>query len=383
MGTPRISPASAEADGNRYGVIWGARPGMASPWRTGNPSIIASYYFPQETDLSYTVWGAAGHNLAWWQKYHPDWVLYSCTAAGTPTRIPAYVGGLSTNIPLDFHNPAVMSYQIHAAANYAKANGYNALAADEVVFYNIGGATAGSGAYACGVYQNGTFVRRYSSKSDPRWTTDTVAWTRTAHSITASAGLKLIVNHPAGNIANANEQAILANVDADVDEMGYADYGLYAKSSSLFKLTLDWVRYAQAHGVSPLIIDKYYQSAAVSPTQLERSIAAYLMGNEGGEGLFVGNSSSYGLEQYHSQYAVNYGTACGTYYGGSAASPNIWYRRFTNAIVVVNSGSSRASEVATLPTGHVYRDLAGRAVSNPLNVANYGAYVLLTTNGCQ
>lgn len=382
MGTPRISAAGAEADAKRYGIVWGARPGMASAWRAGNSKIIASYYFPQETDLSYISWGGAGHDLAWWQANHPDWVLYSCTASGTPTRIPAFVGGLMTNIPLDFHNPAVVDYQVRAAAAYAKANGYNALAADEVVFYNIGGATAGAGAYACGVYQNGTFVRRYSSKSDPQWTTDTVAWARTAHSIAQSEGLKLIVNHPAGDPNNPNEQEMLSNVDADVDETGYSDYGLYKSSSTLFKLTLDWVRFAQSHGTAPLVIDKYVQSGELSGTEIEHSIATYLMGNEGGEGLFAGNRNGYGVEQYHSEYAVNYGTACGDYYGGSSASPNIWYRRFSNAIVVVNSGSSRASEAATLPAGHAYRDLEGRPVSNPLNVANFDAYVLLTTNGC-
>lgn len=383
MGTPRISEGEAEADARRYGIVWGARPGMPSSWRAGNSNIAASYYFPQETDLSFESWGGAGHTLAWWQANHPDWILYSCTANGTPTRIPAYVGGLPNNVPLDFHNPSVVSYQVHAAADYAKANGYNALAADEVVFYNIGGSTAGSGAYACGIYENGTFVRRYSSKSDIRWTTDTVAWAKTAHSIAKSAGLRFIVNHPAGNIADVNEQQILSNVDADVDETGYSDYGEYKKSTTLFKLTVDWAQYAQAHGAAALIIDKYEQNTALSPTQIEFSIATYLMGNEGGEGLFAANSDpGYGIEQYHSQYATNFGTACGNYYEGSSASPNIWYRRFSNAIVVVNSGSSRASEVATLPTGHAYRDLVGRPVSNPLNVANFDAYVLLTTNGC-
>ncbi len=382
MGTPRISPAAAEADAKRYGVIWGARPGMAPAWLAGNSSIIASYYFPQETDLSYSAWGAAGHNLAWWQTYHPDWILYSCTATGTPTKIPAYVGGLTTNIPLDFHNPSVVSYQVKAAAAYARANGYNALAADEVVFWNAGGAAAGSGAYACGIYEGSTFVRRYSSKTDTRWATDTVAWAQTAHSLAALEGLKFIVNHPAGNINSANEQTLLANVDADVDETGYSDYGKYTSTTSLFALTLNWVRYAQAHGVAPLIIDKYVQTTALSTTQIEHSIATYLMGNEGAEGLFAGNSTAYGVEQYNSLYATNFGTACEDAYQGTSPSPNVWYRRFTNALVVVNSGSSLSSEVATLPSGHTYRDLVGRAISNPLHVANFDAYVLLTTNGC-
>ncbi len=392
FGSPRISSSQATSDASRYGVVWGARPGMASSWLGGNASMAASYYFPQETDLSFVSWGGAGHTLAWWQANHPDWILYSCTANGTPTTIPAYVGELPNNIPLDIHNPAVVDYQIHAAANYAIANGYNSLAVDEVLFYNIGGVTAGTGAYGCGIYQNGQFVRRYSGKRDAQWNADTVAWVKAAHSILktdatlAPHNLKLIVNHPAGYISDPNEQAILANVDADVDETGYSDYGQYKSSSSLFKLTLDWVRYAQAHGTAPLVVNKYYQSNAVTGTQVEFSIATYLMGNEGGEGLFTSNNPGYGVEQYFPEYSVNYGTACGGYYGGASTDPNnpqIWYRRYSNAVVVVNSGSSRASEVATLPSGHTYRDLEGRPVSNPLTVANFDAYVLLTTNGCQ
>ena len=391
-GTPRVSTSSAVADGPRYGVVWGARPGMPSSWRANNSSLVVTYYMPQETDPSYLSWGGIGHNLAWWQANHPDWVLYSCTASGAPTKIPAYVASLPNNIPLDFHNPAVVNYQIHAAANYAIANGYNGLAIDEVVFTNIGGVTAGTGAYGCGIYQNGTFVRRYSGKTDPTWTTDTVAWVKAAHQILnsdttlAPHHLKLVVNHPAGNIGSANEQALLANVDADINETGYSDYSNYTKTNSLFKSTLDWTRYAQAHGVAPLTINKFYQSTAVTATQLEYSIATYLMGNEGGSGLFTSNNPGYGVEQYHSEYATNYGSACGAYYGGSATnagSPDLWYRRYSNAFVVVNSGSStRSSETATLPAGHTYHDLEGRTVTNPLNVANHDAYVLLTTNGC-
>lgn len=385
-GSPRVSVAAAEADGSRYSLIWGARPGMASAWRHNNSSLIATYYMPQETDASYVSWGGIGHNLAWWQANHPDWVLYSCTASGTPTKIPAYVGSLPQNIPLDIHNPAVVQYQVNLAANYALKNGYNGLAYDEVLFQNIGGVSAGTGAYACGIYQNGTFVRRYAGKTDVAWANDTVAWVKAAHAIAKSHNLKLVVNHPAGVYTNANEAALLANVDVDLNETGYADYSNYTKSTSLFKATLDWTRYAQAHGAAPVTIDKFYQSSAVTPTQVEYGVATYLMGNEGGSGLFISNNPGYGVEQFHNEYDVNYGTPCGAYYGGSAtnsSSPDLWYRRYSNAFVVVNGGStSRSSEVAKLPAGHTYRDLEGRPVSNPLTVGNHDAYVLLTTNGC-
>ncbi|HET9029226.1 MAG TPA: hypothetical protein VFN49_03545, partial [Candidatus Aquilonibacter sp.] len=254
----------------------------------------------------------------------------------------------------------------------------------------------GTGYYGCGIYQSGKFVRRYTGRTDPAWTTDTVAWVKAARSILktdtviAPYNLKLIVNHPAANVANANEQAILQNVDADLNETGYSDYGAYQQSTKagLFKVTTDWVIYAQAHGTAPLIVDKFDQTTAITSKQLEYSIATYLMGHQGTARLFVGNSNGYGIEQYHGEYATNYGAPCGAYYGGAAydsTNPQIYYRRFANAVIVVNSGSlpTRTSELAHLPTGHTYKDLEGRAVTNPLTVASNDAYVLLTTNGCQ
>jgi hypothetical protein len=389
-GEPRISPSEAQEYGDRYGVVWGARVGMPVYWRAGNSKILNTYYMPLETDANTVLWGNVGHSLSWWQRYHPDWILYSCTSSGAPTEIPAYISGLPDNVPLDIHNPDVVSYQVRLAASYALVGSYNGLAIDEVLFYNPEGA---GGSYGCGIYSNGTFIRRYSSATDARWKADVVAWVKTAHAILTTDRtigphhLKLVVNHPAGLISDVNEQAIIANVDADVNESGFSDYGRYKEFSSLFKTAVEWARYAQAHGVAPLIVNKYVQSAAVSAEQLEYSIATYLMANEGGAGLFTSNAYGYGVQQYHSEYATNFGARCGGYYGGASYNsnaPDLWYRKYANAFVIVNSGSAtRSSELALLPSGHTYRDLEGRTVSNPLSIESGDAYVLLTTDGCK
>jgi hypothetical protein len=395
FGGHEISSSAAITDGPRYGAVWGSRAGMPSAWRANNSGLAATYYMPQETDANSVLWGAIGHPLSWWQTYHPSWVLYACTSAGTPTKTPAYIPQLPDNVPLDIHNPAVVSYQVKLAANYAIAHGYTGLAFDEVLFSNITGEAVATTDYGCGIYQNGTFVRRYSGRNDPAWTTDTVAWVKAARSILKTdpvigpKNLKMLINHPAYSIANVNEQTILQNVDAVVDEGGFSDYGTYrqGRDGYLVPRTVAWMAYAQSHGAVPLIIDKFYQSTAVTSVQLEYAIATYLLGNQGMARLFVGNANGYGAEQYHSEYATNFGTPCGAYYGGASydsANPDIYYRRFSNAIAVVNAGSTtRTSELAHLPAGHTYRDLEGRAIGNPLTVASADAYVLMTTNGCQ
>jgi hypothetical protein len=390
--TNEISAGQARDDARRYGLVWGDRIGMPAYWSAGNPAIVNTYYVPQEDDADWDCCdgsGGIGHTLSWWQTYHPSWVLYACTADGTPTRLPAFISGLQTNVPLDIHNPDVVDYQVHLAGDYAIEQNFQGLAYDEVLFYNVTGNAINSTDYGCGIYDGGEFVRRYSGKTDPRWTADTVAWIEAARDILRTDPtfvehhLKLVVNHPAESVSNADEQTILRNVDGVVDETGFSDYGNYRREYSLFQTTAEWMTYAQAHGASPLIIDKFEQTSAITRQQLEYSIATYLMGHDGSSGLFVGNANAYGLENYHSEYTTAVGIPCGAYYESTSA-PEIWFRRFTGVLVVVNSGSlSAASALASLPTNHTYRDLEGQTVTNPLRVDSSTGYVLLTTDGCR
>lgn len=388
-GNGYITQAAASSDGWRYSAVWGARNNIGTSWLDSNAALQTAYYNALETDESSTGWGAIGHSLAWWQSNHPDWVLYACTSSGAPTTTPAWVPGLSTNVPLDVHNPAVVQYQVRLMANYAHGLGYRALAIDEATFWQADEGV--SGGYGCGIYQNGSFVRRYTGSSDPNWAADVVGWAKIAHSVlttdpTISAyHLKLIVNHPADQLT-AKETAFLSNVDADLDETGYSSYGNYhSGSAATFKMRTDWALYAQRHGVAVLMNDNWGSLPVTTPL-LEYSLATYLMGNLQAESLFASPGSGYGLEQWHSHYQAAIGAPCGDYYGGAlydSATPSLYYRRFANALVVVNGGSGSAAETASLPTGHSYTDVFGRPVSSPMSVASNDGYVLLTSNGCQ
>jgi hypothetical protein len=382
-----VPQADASAHGYRYSAVWGSRTNIGTSWLDSNPTLQTSYYNALETDESPSGWGSIGHSLSWWQANHPDWILYACNSSGVPQNTPAWVPGLP-NVPLDIHNPAVANYQIHLMAGYAHSLGYHALAIDEATFWQAD-AGAGAGSYGCGIRQNGQWVQRYNGVMDPNWATDVVAWVKQAHTILATDPtiapyhLKLIVNHPANQLT-ANETALLGNVDAVLDETGYTDFGGgKSGSASSFVMRTDWARYAQQHGIA-VLMNAGWGSQAVGAYQLDYSVATYLMGNEQAESLYVGQT--YGTEQWHSQYQTQVGAPCGEYYGGAGvdpSNPSIYYRRFANAIVVVNGGSGSSSEVAHLPSGHTYTDLMGRPVSNPLTVTSNDGYVLLTSNGCQ
>jgi hypothetical protein len=377
-----VTTSQAADDGPRYGAIWGARPGLAKTWRERNPSLRTSYYTIMETDGGTTQWGGIGKPLRWYEQHHPNWVLYSCTASGAPTRKPAYM--VSGQVPLDFHNPEVIDYQVRQTwLPYAVRFGYNTLAVDEVFLQNYTGHIDGAGYYGCGIYEGGRFVRRYNGVNDSRYAADTVNWLRTTRDILNGEAhhLKLIINHPAGVATDSYEQQMLQYVDAIVDEVGFADYGNY--SAGLFKRTVDWMTYAQQHHVATVIINQYRRNAALTRSQLAYSIASYLMGNQGAALLFTGAGFPYGGEQYHPEYETDVGAPCGSYYA-DPSNRAIFYRRFANAFVVVNAGSLPHSyEYARLPAGHTYRDLEGRAVQNPLPVNSQDGYVLMTSKGCR
>jgi hypothetical protein len=297
---------------------------------------------------------------------------------------PAYVPGLTTAIPLDVHNPAVVQYQIRTMAAYAHRVGYHALSIDEATFWQAD-TGAGAGTYGCGIYQNGSFVRRYAGVSDPNWANDVVQWVKIAHQILttdptiATYHLKLMVNHPANNLTT-QETTFLANVDADLDETGYIDYGRPTKNTpSSLVMRTNWATYAQQHGVA-VLMNANWGKLTIGTPQIDYSIATYLLGNLQAESLFAAQADQYGLETYHSQYATNVGAPCNSYYKDST-NPNVFYRRFANAIVAVNASPS-ASQIAHLPSGHTYRDLFGRAASATMSIAPEDGYVLLTTNGC-
>lgn len=396
----QMTTSQIDADATRYDMVWGSF--TPNPWRTSRYTLPSRYYIPQED--SYLI---SAHSLSWWQANHPDWILYACDPSGNPTTQIAYNPGVGfPDVPLDMHNPAVLNYQItQSLLPYAINHNYTAVAIDQVIFQNImvgGNPELGqkviAGYYGCGVYQNGTFVRRYTGPKDPQYTADLLNWIATLRSTIktqfASRNPAIFVNHPAGSLSDPNELQLISNIDGNINEVGFSDYGNYQQQSKapIFLSTVNYMRYLQSKGVASIIIDKFQpDGATVTTNHLEYSIATYLTGNEGLADLFVvgsnGQGYGYGAEQWHQEYTTQMGAPCGPFYGGPAYdknNPQIYYRRFAHGMVIVNSGSLPVtSEKATYPSYLPWTELEKRPLANPLSVASNDAYVLLTTgNGC-
>jgi hypothetical protein len=396
----QMSSSQIEADASRYDLVWASFPPSPQLWRQYDPQApISRYYIPEEDNIL-----ISGHDLQWWEQNHPDWILYACESNGTPTHNFAYTpdDGFA-DVPLDIHNPSVVQYQLQTLIPYAQQNDYNAIALDEIIFEDVMeggnpelGQTVQAGEYGCGIWNdNGTFTTVYSGPNDPTWTSDILNWVESAKQAASAAGLSVIINHPPGDLDDPNEEALMQNVNATVDEAGFSDYGNYTNQdeAALFGATYRYMEWVQKQGVAIVDIDRFASDGpTITSDHLEYSIATYLMANEGNADLFAlggnGTGYGYGAEQYHPEYATQIGPPCSAMYGGptySTTSPQIYYRRFENGMVVVNSGSMPVpSEDATLPSDHVYQDIEGRPVTNPLVVDSNDAYVLTTNgNGCQ
>jgi hypothetical protein len=167
-----------------------------------------------------------------------------------------------------------------------------------------------------------------------------------------------------------------------VTENGYTDYGQLFTGST-FLSRINWIEYLQAHHKAAFVTDYYCTGSrcsndpnSLTPQQMDWSLATYALGNEGGEDLYASPHGG-SIYSYRSEYATTYGSACGSY---TQVSSSVYERKFQGALVIVNASGSPYS--LSLPSGHSYHDIEGRAVNNPLTVNGPDAYFLLTSNGC-
>lgn len=406
-GWPSHTPmtnSEIQAEAPYEDLVWGAfSPGV---WDAAHPGMYVSrYMLPVEDNNS-----VSGHDLSWWQNNHPDWILYACDSSGNPTKQLAWAYTDFPDVPLNFDNPAVEQYQMGMMIKYLKANGYNTLAVDNTDLLNYltgGNPNFGQshiqGYYGCGYYDtSGSFHKIFGPGNDPTFIADMVKWVQNAGSALHAAGLKLIINHPLYNApTNSNEEAMLSAVDGTVDENGFTHYGQYGdpqkvSTPNLVASTVQWAEYSQEHHVAFLVSD-YFCSGyngtedwnnnapcnsdplTLPAPQVDWALSTYALVNEGGLDVYISPESG-ANRSYRPEYNTRYGTACAG--GYTQISSNVYERKFSGALVIVNANTPPSSFSVTLPSGHTYKDIENRSVSNPLQVNGADGYVLLTSNGC-
>jgi len=356
-----ISDPAAVA--NHYDFVWGAEVDHVAAIRAGNPNIFISYYIPFNRDQGTFSSSRAYHDLAYWQAVHPDWILYKCDRV-----TPAYEFG-DPNIPLDFANPALLSWQVQTYAQPASKSGYDGIAADNVNLQNQFG--------ACGVYINGQWVQRYTGENDdPRWRTDVINWLtwmqQALHHLRHP--LALIPNFSINDLSPSDPliQQVVSHINGLVDEEGFTSYGDGYLTGSAWLQRIQLIESIQKQHKPYYIIN---QLPSVSRAEIQWVVASYLMGKEHSAALFISIGQHYGGDLRDNAYDAQIGSPTDLMY----QTQGVYMRDYSHGLSIVNPSES-GSYTVTLNQWQQYRDLYGTPVSGTIMMPPHSGLVLLTNS---
>jgi hypothetical protein len=381
-----IPQSQAEADGPLYDAVWGSNStAMVEAWKTHNPTIRTSIYFPLGTDLLGNQFGDLGHRIGWWVKNYPSWVLYECDE-----KTVAYVPGIP-EVPLDISNPDVVNYLLTTAGKRAENIGYTALSLDFVGPDNPTGGQNG-GTRGCGVWTtNGQgqqqWVQKFSGqKVDSAWSNAVLAYLAAADAYLHGLPRPLALwgNNVTSGAAPGDSFETQAVADLDIvnDENGFASYGKYADDAEFNNLVY-WATDAQSQGKG-FMIAALFPNDPLNDAQIEYAIAGYLMLKEQAATMDAFSYGTYGTEEFRQAYNAAIGSPCGPMYGGpkyEGLGQYVYYRQYTGGIALINDKSAQSYTV-DLPQASYTDAVTGATVNSPLQVGPDTGYVLLNAAGC-
>jgi hypothetical protein len=356
----KISDPAAVA--NHYDFVWGAELDHVAAIRAGNPNIFISYYITYNRDNGTFSNFRAYHDLAYWKAVHPDWVLYKCDRV-----TPAYEFG-DPNVPLDFANPDLLSWQIQTYAQPASESGYDGIAADNLDLQNQFG--------VCGVYINGQWVQRYTGQlDDPRWRTDVINW------LTRMQQALHHLRHPLALIPNLaldglspndpQVQQIVNSVDGMLDEEGFTHCGQGYLTGSDWMQRIHFMENMQKQQKPYYVVNQFDGSAPINSEEIQWALASYLMGKEHLAALFISTYQGYGDDTRYSAYGAQIGRPIDAMY----QSQNIYWRDYSNGLSIVNPN---ATDTVTIRLRTLYVDLHGKPVSQVITMPPHSGLVLLS-----
>ncbi len=348
----------------RYDFVWGASTAHVTAFHSSHPGIFLTYYisFFRETT---SPLGGTHHDLAYWQKVHPDWVLYKCDRV-----TPAYAFG-DPNVSLDFSNPAVVSWQVQTYAGQAAALGYDGIAADNLDFENDFG--------ACGVYKNGHWVQLYTGQpNDPQWRADIVTWlTRMQQALhNWQHPLALIPNFGIGTLPwnDPQLQQAVSHLDAVLDEEGFTNYGTGYLTDNAWLQKIQFIESVQNQQKPYYIIDQF---PSVGRAEIQWALASYLMCKGQTAALYISTVQGYGGDTLYNEYNARIGSPTSLMY----QAQNVYWRTYSNGLVVVNpSSSSNYTVTINTPASQHFDDLYGNRIGQTITLPPHSGIVLLSSS---
>lgn len=349
-----LSPAEVEVTAPHDDFFWGST--QRDSAHAGNPAAVISAYLPLHRDPD------PSHDLAWWNAFHPSWVLYQCDR-----KTPAFEFG-SPHMPLDLHNPEVLRWQIEAIVLPAMAEGYGAVAVDNVFLSPGAPGTAG-----CGVWKDGTWIERYDAAASPGpWIDDLVLWAKGMHDALGALPrpMKLVFNLDVYSDSLIWPR-LIDQLDGILDEAGVEVNGARG-TGALWARKVATIRAAQAAGKAYYMMNQLTAPPS-GPAPLEWSLATYLLAKDHLAAVWIAQHDAYGVDVWRPELAAAIGHPCGE----PRLDGLLTLRDYSGGIVLVDPDPGRAATLALDPSAR-FRDLAGRMVGPAVTLQPATGAVLLS-----
>jgi hypothetical protein len=346
-----------------------------------NPSkTYHTFYLPYDTDEN-TQWYKEAHDLTWWKANHSDWIIYQCDK-----KTVAYSFG-NPNIPLDFTNPAVVTYMeqtyitLALKGTLAEFHGhkFDGIAFDDPAFTNNGSWTG----QRCGHYDtSGNWVQQFNATADdPAWRQAIITWAKNMQNWfhanypknTMSVNFSFDPNFP------SDSNRLLSYIDFDFMENGFTNgNGAPANDPNQWYYTdVNWLSVMQ--GLQSYLAGKHaidfinqepVPFAQITKGQVQWALANYLLIKNNASYVYIAGYQEYGPLYIRPEYSTQIGSATGQMY----QSQGVYMRDFTNGKAIVNPSSTQTFLI-TLPAG-AYKDCYGKSVPS-VTLGIHSAIVLL------
>ncbi|MBV8153519.1 MAG: hypothetical protein JOY98_03815 [Candidatus Eremiobacteraeota bacterium] len=340
-------------------VVWGSRSPLPR-------QVFNQFYTPFERDGPY----AGTHRLAWFERYHPDWIEYRCDR-----KTPAWEFGDRSDVPIDIADPAVLQYQRSGAVDPAFAAGYRSIDFDNL--------SLGNYALRCGHYTTSkTWVAQYSGQwSDAHYRADVLAWAQStyayihAYSATATMAINYSIQPQFGLREN---YALMTSTDEVLDERGFTNWGSRSDNAIV---GLEWrqivamIAALQRNGTCYMENgEEPGPSQKISQAERLWVVANYLLTRDDCTYVWMSGFTASGAQEYGTMWLYpEYDLRIGAPLGSMTAEGRGWHRAYSNGLALVNPTTTSAA----FALKGTYRDENGTRYSGRIVLPAASGEVLL------
>jgi hypothetical protein len=338
-------------------LVWG------SSWATLPAGMYNTAYIPISVDNF-------GYSIKWYKTNHPDWLEYCCDK-----KTLAYEFNNKTHAPLDFTNPAVLTFQWTNWVDAPLAAGYQGIDVDTMDLTNDW--------QRCGHYDTGkNWVQQYTGNyDDAAYRHDVIAWEsatyRHVHQQSSTATMQVNVTYHFGEPPDDNRQ-LMTTTDLLFDERGFTNWGVppNVPSPAEWHTIVSQLEYVQSKGICYMTNgEESGLTADISQATRRWVIGNYLLVKNDCTYMYMSGYTASGGQDYgrlitFPEYTIPIGHAL----GAMKKTQGIWERMFSAGMTLVNPYTSSAT--IALPSGN-WVDVNGNSVGPTVTLAGQTAQVLL------